>query len=224
MESIYFFPFSFHDRRLLGSQKIFQSSSLKISPSMQSQPVGSMEVPYTPKTSFPLTLAIVVAALLCTLLCLLVRYRHCCRRSRVVLEPSLHPAVGGNISMTKIDIEALPTTVYHTGLPFSDMDCAICLSESTGMVCPICLSEFVEGEKLRVLPGCCHSFHVDCVDGWLISNSTCPSCRQSLLDVRLKKSIGVTDPAVEAAQSAQIQVNERNEGVTVTHTVQSFLG
>ena len=123
--------------------------------------------------------------------------------------------------MTKIDIEALPTTVYRTGLPFSAMNCPISLSESTGMVCPICLSEFVEGEKLRVLPGCCHSFHMDCIDAWLVSNSSCPSCRKSLLDAQLNASNGVVELAAETSQSAQMHVIEGGEGVTATHGVQT---
>ncbi|MBA0726061.1 hypothetical protein Golax_001911, partial [Gossypium laxum] len=30
--------------------------------------------------------------------------------------------------------------------------------------CPICLSEFTAGERLRFLPKCNHGFHVRCVD------------------------------------------------------------
>ncbi|PKU83348.1 RING-H2 finger protein ATL72-like [Dendrobium catenatum] len=48
--------------------------------------------------------------------------------------------------------------------------------------CPICLFEFTDGEKVRVLPSCNHSFHVQCIDMWLSSHSSCPICRHSLLD------------------------------------------
>jgi len=48
--------------------------------------------------------------------------------------------------------------------------------------CVICLSEFKEGEKLRILPKCNHGFHVKCIDKWLNSHSSCPTCRQSLSD------------------------------------------
>ncbi|XAR50938.1 hypothetical protein NMG60_11005406 [Bertholletia excelsa] len=44
-------------------------------------------------------------------------------------------------------------------------------------MCAVCLGEFVEGEELRVLPGCTHCFHVSCVDTWLRSHSSCPLCR-----------------------------------------------
>ncbi|KAK7263028.1 hypothetical protein RJT34_30612 [Clitoria ternatea] len=43
--------------------------------------------------------------------------------------------------------------------------------------CAVCLGEFEEGEDLRTLPGCMHSFHVTCIDKWLSSHSSCPMCR-----------------------------------------------
>ncbi|XP_057541433.1 RING-H2 finger protein ATL73-like [Amaranthus tricolor] len=48
--------------------------------------------------------------------------------------------------------------------------------------CVICLYEFKEGERVRILPKCNHSFHVKCIDLWLKSHSSCPTCRQSLVD------------------------------------------
>lgn len=58
--------------------------------------------------------------------------------------------------------------------------------------CVICLSEFKEGEKLRILPKCNHGFHVKCIDKWLKSHSSCPTCRQSLVDT-CQKIIGCHD-------------------------------
>lgn len=43
--------------------------------------------------------------------------------------------------------------------------------------CAICLSEFVEGEGIRVLEKCKHGFHVQCIRKWLDSRSSCPTCR-----------------------------------------------
>lgn len=66
-------------------------------------------------------------------------------------------------------IDALPVFLYRdlmgTKEPF---DCAVCLCE------------FSEQDKLRLLPLCGHAFHIDCIDTWLLSNSTCPLCRGSL--------------------------------------------
>ncbi|KAJ4712293.1 RING-H2 finger protein [Melia azedarach] len=47
--------------------------------------------------------------------------------------------------------------------------------------CAVCLCEFSEQDKLRLLPTCGHAFHISCIDTWLLSNSTCPLCRGNLL-------------------------------------------
>ncbi|XP_024519414.1 putative RING-H2 finger protein ATL12 [Selaginella moellendorffii] len=46
-----------------------------------------------------------------------------------------------------------------------------------GLECAVCLCKYEEREILRLLPKCKHAFHVDCVDTWLGSHSTCPLCR-----------------------------------------------
>lgn len=46
-----------------------------------------------------------------------------------------------------------------------------------GLECAVCLSELVEGDKARLLTKCNHGFHVDCIDMWFQSHSTCPLCR-----------------------------------------------
>ncbi|CAJ2641715.1 unnamed protein product [Trifolium pratense] len=67
----------------------------------------------------------------------------------------------------------IPIVVYGSG---SISTCFV------GTDCPICLGEFMDGEKVRVLPNCNHGFHVECIDKWLLSHSSCPTCRQSLLE------------------------------------------
>ncbi|KAL6967701.1 hypothetical protein U1Q18_033508 [Sarracenia purpurea var. burkii] len=46
-----------------------------------------------------------------------------------------------------------------------------------GLECVICLSVFEERETGRKLPKCGHGFHLECIDVWLRSHSTCPICR-----------------------------------------------
>ncbi|EOA14725.1 hypothetical protein CARUB_v10028015mg [Capsella rubella] len=68
-------------------------------------------------------------------------------------------------------INAFPLFHYMTmiGLKHKPLDCAVCLSE------------FKAEDELRLLPKCSHAFHVECIDTWILTNSTCPLCRDNLL-------------------------------------------
>ncbi|KAL7109104.1 hypothetical protein ACP275_06G154400 [Erythranthe tilingii] len=45
--------------------------------------------------------------------------------------------------------------------------------------CSICLADYKDSDLLRLLPECCHLFHLKCVDPWLLLHPTCPVCRNS---------------------------------------------
>lgn len=47
--------------------------------------------------------------------------------------------------------------------------------------CSICLGDYRNGELIRMLPDCRHSFHAVCVDAWLRLHASCPMCRTSPL-------------------------------------------
>ncbi|WOL13875.1 RING-H2 finger protein ATL13 [Canna indica] len=67
-------------------------------------------------------------------------------------------------------IDTLPVFLYKAIIGLKDpFDCAVCLCE------------FEADDKLRLLPKCSHAFHLECIDTWLLSHSTCPLCRRSLL-------------------------------------------
>lgn len=51
---------------------------------------------------------------------------------------------------------------------------------SVSTECAVCLSEFAERERVRLLPGCSHAFHIDCIDTWLQGSAQCPFCRRSV--------------------------------------------
>ncbi|XVF40772.1 hypothetical protein PTKIN_Ptkin01aG0142500 [Pterospermum kingtungense] len=65
-------------------------------------------------------------------------------------------------------INALPITMVTRGRGRLESECCICLGV------------FEDGEKVKVLPSCKHSYHSECVDRWLSAESSCPLCRASL--------------------------------------------
>ncbi len=48
------------------------------------------------------------------------------------------------------------------------------------MDCSICLEPIKEEQPKKKLDSCCHEFHEDCLNPWLICNSTCPNCRNAI--------------------------------------------
>lgn len=70
-------------------------------------------------------------------------------------------------------IDTIPVILHQS----KGGDCAAAASASE---CSICLGEFDDGDKVKVLPKCRHCFHCECVDKWLRTRSSCPLCRNSL--------------------------------------------
>ncbi|EOA31095.1 hypothetical protein CARUB_v10014245mg [Capsella rubella] len=77
--------------------------------------------------------------------------------------------------------------------------------------CAVCLSEFEESESGRVLPNCKHTFHVDCIDMWFHSHSTCPLCRalvEPLAGIELTATTTAEEQVVIAIDSDPVLVTE----------------
>ena len=75
--------------------------------------------------------------------------------------------------------------------------------EEGGLECAVCLSELRDGEKARLLPKCRHGFHVECIDMWFQSNSTCPLCRNTVGAVEIP--IQHLEVVSETGRSAESQ-------------------
>ncbi|CAN6994064.1 unnamed protein product [Brassica rapa subsp. trilocularis] len=92
------------------------------------------------------------------------------RRIRAHLRALSASTISSSSSLSPLDpaiLEKIPIFVYssetHHQSPLEE--------------CSVCLSEFEEEDQGRLLPKCGHAFHVDCIDTWFRSSSTCPLCR-----------------------------------------------
>ena len=70
-------------------------------------------------------------------------------------------------------VEAFPTMKYAEAR-------ALRVGKGGALECAVCLSEFEDEERLRLLPKCSHAFHPECIGEWLASHVTCPVCRCNL--------------------------------------------
>lgn len=80
--------------------------------------------------------------------------------------------------------------------------------------CAVCLCEFEPEDKLRLLPKCSHAFHMECIDTWLLSHSTCPLCRGNLLSDFSPAHIG--SPIVlllESGSESSRELGRANSGL-----------
>uniref|UniRef100_A0A803L2M9 RING-type E3 ubiquitin transferase n=1 Tax=Chenopodium quinoa TaxID=63459 RepID=A0A803L2M9_CHEQI len=102
----------------------------------------------------------------------------------------LHPSVrcyrGSLSSWRNVEASTTATTnTNHVGLDQITINSypTVLIGKSGRMIkpdddnCPICLADYIPGDSLKVLPGCLHRFHVDCIDLWLSAKPTCPICR-----------------------------------------------
>jgi len=95
------------------------------------------------------------------------------------------PAWLRNTGLDSSILETLPIFVYKSQ-NFID-----------GLECAVCLCELEENEKARLLPNCNHGFHVECIDMWFRSHSTCPVCRAGAQP---------ESPVLESAKIDQVSV------------------
>ncbi|KAJ7562960.1 hypothetical protein O6H91_03G090500 [Diphasiastrum complanatum] len=120
------------------------------------------------------TLAIIVGVLstISSLAFLVLLYTTRCRRrsSSIVQQPGAATATpASNGGLDQAIIEHLPLFSFKS-----------LKGNTCGLECAVCLSHYEDSDILRLLPSCQHAFHVECIDKWLVSQSSCPLCRHEV--------------------------------------------
>ncbi|KAJ7949010.1 putative RING-H2 finger protein ATL79 [Quillaja saponaria] len=121
--------------------------------------------PYSSAKNFEANVAMVLVLLLCALVCAL------------ALNASIRCFLRGGGGRDS-DHHRLPETQQEEQKKATIKLVEMKLVEEEGE-CTICLTEFVKGEKIQVLGICKHGFHVQCIEKWLSSQPSCPTCRCS---------------------------------------------
>ncbi|KAJ4802101.1 RING-H2 finger protein-like protein [Rhynchospora pubera] len=179
------------------AEKDSDSSQTNPIPNRKLPPDGIRQAPpgYAITGQYMLISLLISAALLLLFFILytFLRHRHMSRRRRLLDDlgqrPQLVFSVRAEPSPNRLDqtvIDSIPVIE----LPLHGQD--------TTETCAVCISEFAHGEKVRVLPECGHRFHLDCIDMWFGSHSTCPLCRS---DVNLP--VSKSDDAVVKLEEAE---------------------
>ncbi|KAF8028121.1 hypothetical protein BT93_E0893 [Corymbia citriodora subsp. variegata] len=124
-------------------------------------------------------LTYVIVLVLCFLICALALT--CAVRCFLRSQPTLPPPLAHQG-------EAEPKSPGEAGAPPLAAAALMVFSPEVelagvGADCAICLTEFVGGAEIRVLKSCRHGFHDQCIEKWLSSKSSCPTCRSSCVVV-----------------------------------------
>ncbi|EXC23825.1 RING-H2 finger protein ATL72 [Morus notabilis] len=168
---------------------------------------------YIGESNFDTNMVIILAALLCALICALglnsiLRCALRCSRRFASETPQQAAARLAATGLKKSHLRQIPVAVYGSGAGIPATEC------------PICLGEFVDGEKVRVLPKCNHGFHVRCIDTWLLSHSSCPNCRICLLEQQQQQTTVVSEPnRDEEVEGERTPENESRREYSVVVTV-----
>ena len=81
-------------------------------------------------------------------------------------------------------------------------------------ICSICREVFTGRDIIRTLNNCDHFFHQRCIDEWLISNNTCPQCRQNINPTANPNSNSNTNANTNATTRSTSISNEFSNNLT----------
>ncbi|KAG6523781.1 hypothetical protein ZIOFF_013668 [Zingiber officinale] len=117
--------------------------------------------PRSSSSSPPPILAVAILGILTTAILLLSYYLFVtkCRTGRRLRSPLANQARGLHPSLIR-SIPVVNFTVASNDIELRSQ-------------CAVCLNEFQNMERLKLLPGCSHTFHIDCIETWLQFNANC---------------------------------------------------
>jgi len=79
----------------------------------------------------------------------------------------------------QIQVREIPEVIFSHEFV---VDKNLSTKRMTNVSCPICLEDFDEETKVKLLP-CAHGFHSGCIEPWFAGQKdSCPICRQTVLD------------------------------------------
>jgi hypothetical protein len=136
-------------------------------------PVGPAPAVITPDHHYPPTKGTATFSYTCValtgtaIIAVLVIFCRARVRRRAPVAAAGNPATESQ--RVSVDIAKLPELAYT--------ESARRIGGVDGEQCSVCLGTVQPGEKVRRLPLCKHLYHVECIDKWLSSHTTCPLCR-----------------------------------------------
>jgi hypothetical protein len=118
------------------------------------------------------------------------------------LQQLFFPPLEDGAGLDQAAIDALPEFAY------GEMDAAGKAKARAGgrpFDCAVCLCEFADHDRLRLLPVCGHAFHVACIDVWLRSSATCPLCRDAVrrFAAAAETPVAVAEPDIEGQKQQE---------------------
>ncbi|KAJ1561767.1 hypothetical protein HK096_003412 [Nowakowskiella sp. JEL0078] len=88
--------------------------------------------------------------------------------------PAIDP---GTPILTRPDVDLITSRTWENHEGAGDLDD---VSENK-LRCSICLERVREKDRVKILKGCMHVFHIGCIDEWLLTRSPlCPNCRRDV--------------------------------------------
>jgi len=192
---------------------------LRILLSMETTPTTVVVAPPPEAVAIESDFVVILAALLCALICVvgLIAVARCAWLRRDSGAGNSPQQALANKGLKKKVLQSLPKFSYVDSNPGKWL---------ATTECAICLSDFAAGDEIRVLPQCGHGFHVACIDTWLGSHSSCPSCRQILAVTRCQKcgrfpatggevtGVAVSEPEMKGREDGNVGANSNSGGVS----------